>query len=199
MERTEQETHQPTAQPAPEEKLNGIDTQALHATIDAIKADPSKASCKFFAATEWQRGTTSKTNISHFELGGEDIPQDYSITVDEPGALLGGDTAPNPQMILYAALNTCVLNTFIVNASARGIRIDSLEFELEGELDLRGFLGIDESVNAGYDRLTMVCRVTGNGTDDQYQECLEAGTKYSPNFQTISRAVDIDYRLERHH
>lgn len=190
-------TGQETQQPSSEEKLNGIDTQALYDTIDAIKADPKKASCKFFATTMWQQGTISKTNVSHYELGGEDIPQDYTILVDEPSALLGADSAPNPQMVLYAALNTCVLNTFIVNAAAKGIRIDSLEFELEGELDLRGFLGIDESVNPGYDSLTMLCRVTGNGSEEQYQECLEAGTKYSPNFQTISKAVKINYRLDR--
>lgn len=190
-------TGQETQQPGSEEKLNGIDTQALYDTIEAIKADPKKASCKFFATTEWRQGTISKTNVSHYELSGENIPQDYTISVDEPSGLLGADSAPNPQMVLYAALNTCVLNTFIVNAAAKGIRIDSLEFELEGELDLRGFLGIDESVNPGYDSLTMLCRVTGNGSEEQYEECLEAGTKYSPNFQTISKAVKINYRLDR--
>ncbi len=99
-------------------------------------------------------------------------------------------------MILFAALNTCVLNTFVVNAAARGIRIDKLELDLEGELDLYGFLGIDHSVNPGYDELTLVCRVEGDGTPEQYQECLEAGTRYSPNFQSISKAVKVHYKVE---
>jgi uncharacterized OsmC-like protein len=129
-------------------------------------------------------------------LGGEEIKQDYTIPADEPSALLGTDTAPNPQMLLYAALNSCVLNTFVVNAAAKGIRIDSLRFVLEGELDLRGFLGIDTSINPGYDELTLVCRVKGNGTREQYQECLEAGTRFSPNFQSMSRPVAVNYRLE---
>src|SRR5215467_5596978 len=116
--------------------------------------------------------------------------------VDEPHDLLGTDTAPNPQMLLYAALNSCVLNTFVVNASAKGIRLDSVKLELEGELDLRGFLAIDASINPGYNELTLVCKVKGSGTKQQYAECLEAGTKYSPNFQSITRGVPIRYRLD---
>jgi len=177
-------------------KINGIDTDALFATIEAIKADTSKASCKFFAATEWQHGTVSSTKVSRYALGGQEIKQDYTIPVDEPSGLLGTDIAPNPQMLLYAALNSCVLNTFVVNAAAKGIRIDSLRFDLEGELDLRGFLGIDASINPGYDELTLICRVKGNGTLEQYQQCLEAGTRYSPNFQSISRAVAVNFKLE---
>ena len=99
-------------------------------------------------------------------------------------------------MLLYAALNSCVLNTFVVNASAKGIRLDSVKLELEGELDLRGFLAIDASINPGYNELTLVCKVKGNGTKQQYAECLEAGTKYSPNFQSITRGVPIHYRLD---
>ena len=196
MRRIKEEFNEQGTRTSVREKLNGIDTDALSATIDAIKADPSKASCKFFAATEWRNGTVSNTKVSRYELGGQEIKQDYTIPTDEPNGLLGTDTAPNPQMLLYAALNSCVLNTFVVNAAVKGIRIDSLRFDLEGELDLRGFLGIDPSTNPGYDELTLVCRVKGNGTKEQYQECLEAGTKLSPNFQSISRPVTVKYRLE---
>src|SRR5262245_34479611 len=196
MKRLKEEPNEQKSPTVTREKINGIDTDALFAAIDAIKADPAKASCKFFAATEWQDGTVSNTKVSRYELGGEVIKQDYTIPVDEPAALLGTDTAPNPQMLLYAALNSCVLNTFVVNAAARGIRIDSLRFDLEGELDLRGFLGIDKATNPGYDQLTLVCKVTGSGTREQYKECLEAGARLSPNFQSLSRPVTVNYRLE---
>jgi len=196
MKRLKEEPNKQKSPTATREKINGIDTDALFVAIDAIKADPAKASCKFFAATEWEDGTVSKTKVSRYELGGEVIEQDYTIPVDEPAALLGTDTAPNPQMLLYAALNSCVLNTFVVNAAARGIRIDSLRFDLEGELDLRGFLGIDDSTNPGYDKLTLVCKVKGSGTKEQYKECLDAGTRLSPNFQSLSRPVAVNYRLE---
>ena len=196
MKRIKEEPHKQRTRTSTQGKINGVDTDALSATIDAIRVDPSKASCKFFAATEWRNGTVSNTKVSRYELGGQEIKEDYTIPADEPIALLGTDTAPNPQMLLYAALNSCVLNTFVVNAAAKGIRIDSLRFDLEGDLDLRGFLGIDGSINPGYDELTLVCRVKGNGTKEQYQQCLEAGTRYSPNFQSISRAVAVNYRLE---
>ncbi|MBD3317840.1 MAG: OsmC family peroxiredoxin [Chitinivibrionales bacterium] len=178
------------------ELRNGVDTHALVDTIEAIKADPKKASCTFFATTSWKKGTVSDTKITHYDLGGEVIPQDFTMTVDEPMELLGADTAPNPQMLLFTALNTCVLNTFIVNASAKGIRVESVEIETRGELDLRGFLAIDKMVNPGYNELNFVFRIKGDGTQEQFRECLEAGTRYSPNFQTITRAVKVNYDLE---
>lgn len=194
--------HTPTAEQRAEQvgekprKLNDIDTQQLFESIESIKQNPTLAKCRFFATTRWQHGTRTETEITHYRLGGEDIPQRYTIPVDEPNELLGTDTAPNPQMILYAALNSCVMNTLVVNASAKGLRLHSVEMDTEGELDLRGFLGIDPTVNPGYDELTIVCRVQGEGTREQFQECLEAGTRYSPNFQSMSKAVRVNYRLE---
>lgn len=195
----EPQTEPTQEKPAPasaEQKVNGIDRGALFSTIEAIKADPSKASCKFYSTSTWQNGTVSSCKISRYTLGGADIPQDYTLMADEPAALLGTDSAPNPQMLLYAALSACVLNTFVVNAAARGIEIEELAFDLEGELDLRGFLGIDETVNPGYDQLTLVCRVRGSGTREQYQACLDAGTRYSPNFQSLTKPVHVNYRLD---
>jgi len=195
----EPQTERTQAQPARTggaQKLNGIDRDALFSTIEAIKADPSKASCKFYSRSTWQNGTVSSCKISRYTLGGADIPQDHTLMADEPAALLGTDSAPNPQMLLYAALSSCVLNTFVVSASARGIAIEELTFDLEGELDLRGFLGIDETINPGYDELTLVCRVRGNGTREQYQACLDAGTRYSPNFQSLTKPVNVKYRLD---
>lgn len=176
--------------------INGVDTDRLFATIDALRADPSKASCKFFATTRWTYGTVSDCEISHYTLSGQDIPQRYHILADEPSGLLGTDTAPNPQMLLYAALNACVLDTFVINAAARGIHVESVEMELAGELDLRGFLGIDEDINPGYDELRIVCRVRADGSREALQACLDAGTRYSPNFQTVSRPVPVRYELE---
>lgn len=196
--RKEGATPPPQTEQPQQEKINGIDVQAVFDLIESIKQDTSKASCKFFATTNWESGTLSSTDISHYEMGGEDIPQDYSIRIDEPVELAGAGKAPNPQMVLYAALNTCVLNTFVVNASAQGLKLESVRMETEGELDLRGFLGIDENVNPGYDELTFVCHVKGEGTKEQFEECLKAGTRYSPNFQTITKPVNVNYRLELH-
>lgn len=176
--------------------LNGVDRRQIFATIEMIKADPARASCKFFSTTRWRGGTRSECRIDHYELGGERIAENFTIAADEPIALFGGGAAPNPQMLLFAALASCVMSSFVANASVRGIRLDQLELDVEGELDLRGFLGVEEGMNPGYDELTLVCRVKGDATSKQLQECLEAGTHFSPNFQSLSRAVKVHYRLE---
>ena len=88
----------------------------------------------------------SETQVSGWTVGGQPQPQDFVIRIDEPQALLGGDAAPNPQEYLLAAMNACMLNTFVAACSLMGVTIESLEMECSGDIDLRGFLGIDTQV-----------------------------------------------------
>jgi uncharacterized OsmC-like protein len=73
---------------------------------------------------------------------------DYDL--DEPPVLSGEDTGPNPVEYLLMGLSGCITTTFVASAAARGIELRSLESELEGDLDLRGFFGLDQTVPVGY-------------------------------------------------
>ncbi|MGC7358423.1 OsmC family protein, partial [Mycobacteroides abscessus subsp. massiliense] len=68
------------------------------------------------------------------------------MEADEPPELLGGNTAPNPQELLMAALNACMSVGYAAVAATMGVTVRSLEIETTGELDLRGFLGLDANV-----------------------------------------------------
>jgi hypothetical protein len=59
------------------------------------------------------------------------------------------------------------------------------------ERDLRGFLGIDPAVPAGYEKLDYVVLIKGNGTKEQFAEIHEALVATSPNFYNVSRAVAL--------
>ena len=73
------------------------------------------------------------------------MPRNFTIVADEPMELLGTNTAPNPQELLMAAVNACMMVGYVCQAAIRGITLDDCRIETEGELDLRGFLGLDES------------------------------------------------------
>lgn len=191
------ESEAPSAQHVGESKsVNGIDTAALREVVDEVSADPHKGATTFRATTTWKGGLNTRSTIEDWVLGGERIPSSYSIDIAEPEELLGDASAPNPQMLLQASMNACMLNTFVAAAAIMGVELESVEFESRGDIDLRGFLGIDESVPAGYQGLEVSVRVRGNGTPEQYEKMLELVQRQSPNYYTITNPVSLKLELE---
>jgi uncharacterized OsmC-like protein len=176
-------------------QVNGLDVDALHATIDAVGKDPSKGMVEFRVKSQWKGQTRSEATVDSYTIGGQVVKRPFKIAVDEPFELLGQNTAANPQELLMTALNACVMVGYVAGASARGITLSKLEIETKGELDLRGFLGIDAKVRAGYESIQYVVRIKGNGTPQQFREIHEAVIKTSPNYFNIARPIRIDSEL----
>ena len=189
-----QSERQPTAEISPG-RINGIDVDEMQKKVDAISADPDKGVARFQAKTNWTGGLKSDSYVDSWHLGGERIDQDYHIQADEPVELVGEGTAPNPQMLLQAAINSCMLNTFVAAASVMGVELESLEFESRGELDLRGFLGIDESVDAGYSQIDLTIRVKGDGTPEQYEKMYELVERQSPNYFNTTQPIALNAEI----
>jgi uncharacterized OsmC-like protein len=176
-------------------RVNGLDMDALTDVIRQITADPAKGQVEFRVRSEWKGQTKSRTSVTSYTIGGQDVRRAFTIDADEPLELLGTNTAPNPQELLMAALNACITVGYVAGAAAKGITLDKLEIETAGALDLRGFLGIDASVPPGYDTIRYIVRIKGNGTPAQFQEIHETVMKTSPNYFNLSRPVRLDARL----
>lgn len=181
---------------APSPALNGIDLSALGDFVEQVKLDPAKGRAGFRVMTRWSGQTRSETTIDSYELGGERIDRRFKIVADEPAELLGTDTAPNPQELLMSALNACMAVGYVAQASVHGIELEKLEIETTGHLDLRGFLGIDETIPPGYRQLDYTVRIAGNGTPEQFREIHEAVKKVSPNFFNLAQPICMNGRLE---
>jgi uncharacterized OsmC-like protein len=175
--------------------LNGIDTEALQQTMDAVSQDPSTGVARFQVTTGWQGGTKSETRIESWALGGRQLERNFTVAVDEPPELLGAGTAPNPQDYLMAAVNSCMLATYVAACSMQGIELERLEIETHGELDLRGFLGLDKRVKPGYDEIEYTVRIKGNGTPRQFQAIHEWVMATSPNYWNMANTVRMKPRL----
>ncbi len=104
--------------------------------------------------------------------------------------LLGRDQAPNAGEYVLHALAACLTGTIVYHAAARGIVIDGLECTLEGDLDLRGFLGLDDDVRPGYEGIRVTFRASGDFDDDQLAE-LASLTRYSPVRDIVSNPVPV--------
>lgn len=174
---------------------NGLDLAALGAMVEDIQKDPTKARLEFAVRSSWQGQTRSEATVERVALGGEEIPRDWTIRADEPTELLGSDSAPNPQELLMAAVNACMMVGYVAGASMHGITLEKLEIRTEGDLDLRGFLGLDDQVKPGYDRLRYTVTIKGDGTPEQFAEIHENVRRTSPNFFNMSQPVAMEGQL----
>lgn len=171
--------------------VNGIDTNALRGLAAAITADAREGIARFEVSTAWKGGAKSETRVDTWEIGGRRRPRGFTISTDEPPELCGEGVAPNPQEVLMAGLDACMMVGYVAGCELRGIELESLEIRARGELDLRGFLGIDPSVKPGYDELRYTVRIRGSGTPDQFREIHETVMATSPNFFNLSRPITL--------
>jgi uncharacterized OsmC-like protein len=183
-----------------QQNLNGVNVEQLMQTINLIKDDPSLASFQFRARNQWLNGGHNRTTIQGFYgAGQEDTTRTQAFTMDndEPTLLLGNDQAPNPTEALFHALAGCLTTSLVYHAAARGIQLEEVESRLEGNLDLRGFLGMSDQVRNGYDQIRVAFKIKGDATPEQLQELCELAKQRSPVFDMVSNPVPIAVTVEK--
>jgi uncharacterized OsmC-like protein len=171
--------------------VNGISVADLSALIESVRRDAAKGKTSWRVTTAWQGQTRTRAHIEGFGIGGQQVPRQFSIDIDEPCELGGSNRFANPQEHLLAALNACMTVGYVAQCALRGITLEKLEIETQGEIDLRGFLGIDPTVLPGYENLSYVVRIKGSGTREQFAQVHKAVMATSPNFHNVSRPVNI--------
>jgi uncharacterized OsmC-like protein len=176
--------------------LNGLNVDGLRALSAAVAANPAQGQTRWSVATQWQGGTVSRSRVRGCEIGGQWIDRPFSLTIDEPLQLGGTNTHPNPQEYLLSALNACMTVGYVAAASLFGIELETLEIETEGNIDLRGFLGLDPSVPAGYDALHYTVRIKGNGTPAQFRQIHDLVASTSPNHFNLAHPIPLTADLQ---
>ncbi|MEQ9096443.1 MAG: OsmC family protein [Phycisphaerales bacterium] len=175
--------------------LNGIDLEQLRGAISAIEADAAAGQTRWNVRSQWMGGTRSDHQVEGFEIGGQFVRRPFTIKIDEPHELTGSNEYANPQEHLLAAMNACMMVGYAAVAGLMGMSLSKLEVVTEGEIDLRGFLGIDSATPAGYPKLRQTVHIAGDGTPEQFAQLHETVKATSPNFYNITRAVEADSRL----
>jgi uncharacterized OsmC-like protein len=171
--------------------VNGINLDDLFALIEGVKRDAGRGKTNWRVTTTWQGQARSRAQVEAFEIGGERVPRRFSIDIDEPSELGGTNQFANPQEHLLAALNACMIVGYAAQCAVHGITLESLEIQTDGEIDLRGFLGIDSAVPQGYESLSYVVRIKGSGTKEEFAKIHEAVMATSPNFYNVSRPIAL--------
>lgn len=175
--------------------VNGIHMDTLKGTVNAIEQDPDLGACKFRASNKWLGGNHNCTTVTGFYGARQEIAhqQQFELHADEPPILAGNDNGANPVEHLLNALAACVTTSMVAHAAVRGINIEELESELEGDIDLRGFLGLDDDVPKGFTDIRIKFRVKA---DVDNMDRLKRLTAYSPVFNTLTQGVNVDIQVE---
>jgi uncharacterized OsmC-like protein len=179
---------------------NGVDVGALMETIDAIKGDEQLASFTFRARTSWRDGTHAAADIGPFDHAGradESREGPFTLLGDEPPVLLGRNRGPNAVELLLAALGFCYSVGYAANAAARGIELEEMEYELEGDFDVRNFLGLDDGPRPGFTEIRVRSRVKASGaSEEELKELCRYVQETSPVRDTFVNAVPVETTIE---
>ncbi len=173
---------------------NGVDVDRLVATIGAVQNDPNIAQFTFRARSSWETGGRNKGEIREFEHAGAtttDRPTALELVGDEPPVLLGTNAGPNAVELVLQALAFCYGVGFAYNAAARGIDIEELRYEIEGDLDLRRFLGLG-GPRAGFSTIRARSWVRSpNATAAQLEELCQYVQDTSPVRDILAYPVPV--------
>jgi len=179
--------------------VNGVNVTELFNTIEAIKGRPDIAKFKFRATNKWINGTHCRATVKDFygALKEDDSRPPIDYDMDEPPVLLGNNEGRNPVEYLLVALSGCLTTSLVAHASAKGITIKGVQSRYEGDIDLRGFLGLSEDVPVGYQNIRVYFKIDADVSDEQKEDMIRTAQKYSPVFNTITKSAPVSVHLDK--
>jgi uncharacterized OsmC-like protein len=171
---------------------NGVDTATLFATLDAVKATPEIAKFTFRATNRWVSGTHNRSTIEGFFGAGQELShrQVTSLDADHPEVLVGEDNGPTPVEYLLHALAACLTSGLANIAAARGVNLTSVESTVEGDVDLRGILGLSDEVRNGFRHIRVGFHLTGDDPE-RLRRVVEQSRLRSAVYDVITNGVPV--------
>jgi uncharacterized OsmC-like protein len=186
-------THDATKPTRTPVRMNGVDAPALLATVNAVGAQPELAAFQFRARSRWLSGTHCETAMHGFSgAGGEHHHVvAYKGAADHPAVLCGADAGPTPTEWLLHALASCLTAGIANIAAVRGIKLNAVESTVEGNIDLRGILGLAKNVRNGYQDIKVSFEIDADATPEQIERIVMQAKARSAVFDCITNGVPI--------
>ena len=175
-------------------EFNGINTQILNTAFESMRNFPERAKVTFSAKSEWNGGFSVTTTSKDFRMGGQNIERntEYKMQYDYPNQFSGKGRGPTVCEACMGALGACLTQTIVAHATSRGIQIDSIDIDVEGDVDLRGFTGISNDVRPGAQQFRVNMNIkSNNASKEQINELYEIGKRFSPAFDTITNGTSV--------
>jgi uncharacterized OsmC-like protein len=181
-----------------EKVRNGVDTETLFATLDAIKANPEIATFQFRVRNRWIDGAHNRSTIKDFYAACQEDTsraKPFEIDAGEPAILIGSDTGANPAEYLLHALAACLTTSLVYVAAARGVRLTHVESTLEGDMDVRGALGLSDDYRNGFSTIRASFRVQGDAPEEKLRELVARAQQRSAVYDMVTHGVPVDVEV----
>lgn len=188
---TQSNTQQVITERATPTFVNGVNLDTLKGTVNAIQEDPRLGICRFRTTNQWVDGAHNRSTVTGFYGARQEIAhkQTFHMVADEPAILAGNDDGANPVEHLLHALASCITTSMVAHAAVRGIDIQEMEAELEGDIDLNGFLGLNSETPKGFTRIRANYRVKAKAEDI---ETIKSLASFSPVMNTLVSGVPVE-------
>lgn len=172
---------------------NGVDTEALIGARGAFEQMPEAAAFTFRSDCAWIEGTYSTNSLGgYFGLGQEhERKQTYKIESDHPEVFHAGDRAPTPPEIVLAALASCLTGGVASVAQHRGIQLHAVRAIVEGDIDVRGILGMDPDIRNGFSAIRVAFEIDADASQDDIAALVAQSQKRSAVFDILTNPTNV--------
>jgi uncharacterized OsmC-like protein len=150
-------------------------SQVIEATREAVAGDPANAAASFSVQHALVPGTSTAVDVR---------VRDHAFSVDEPTALGGTDTAANPVEYALAALGSCQVITYQFWAAKLGIPLESVRVTVDGDLDLHGFFGFNDT-RPGFSDVRVTVELGGPASAETYEDLKRQVDEHCPVLDLI--------------
>jgi uncharacterized OsmC-like protein len=175
-------------------RFNRVNTQILNTVFESMRNHPEMAKATFYVKSEWNGGFSVTSSSKEFHIGGQNIERstEYKAQYDFPNQLSGEVRGPTVCEGCMGSLAACLTQTIVAHATFRGIHIDSIDIDVEGDVDLRGFTGISNDVRPGAQQFRVNMNIkSSNASKEQINELYEIGKRFSPAFDTLTNGTSV--------
>ncbi len=173
-----------------ERTINGFSLFEITNIIESITESPKRSKSKMMAVYNWKSdGANSGLTKDSFVV---DI-DNYSSS--HPSLVLNGNEWVSPMKTLLESLSKSITITLLLHAAARGIKISFLTLSVDAVTDIRGFMGLDDTITSGFQEIRVDLTIGSSATEsqvDQLKRCL----KRAPVYQMLVNKTDIGESLK---
>jgi len=172
---------------------NGVNVEALLGARTALAEAPAAAQFQWRAACEWQNGTHSRSTVEgFFGLGEEQSHRtSHSFDADHPEIFASQDNGITPVEYVLVALASCLTAGVAAVAQNREIQLRGVSATIEGEMDVRGILGVDSDVRNGFGDIKVSYKIDADASPDEIKALVAQSQKRSAVYDIITNPTNV--------
>lgn len=176
---------------------NGVNTDALMGAREAFSETPEAAAFTFRSICTWVNGTESRNEINGYTGLGQTHtrPESFTIASDHPVVFAAKDTAPTPPEIVLSALASCLTGGVASVAQYRGIQLHSVKAHVEGDVDVRGILGMDPAIRNGFGAVRVRFEIDADASEEDIRALVAQSQKRSAVFDLLTNPTNVHVDL----